>query len=198
MKPTIGRIVHFYSQTVADRNPREPGRGFNGMGLGPYPAMITQVFEDGQGNVTYCNLKVLPPFSPPFDEGSVAEKDTAHYQASRYWEWPPLVLPTPKVGEVTVIPLAAKPVGAHALAWRLEYGAHGVCDPAKRDFEQCDFNDAVTRFAEAVTKFDTDPNVSAAYVHLSRIGEKGAFVHWTKTSDESPTAEGVIVEQKGA
>jgi len=86
-KPTVGRVVHFYSEAVANRSPGNPSYGHNGMGAGPYPAIVTQVFTDGQGNVTYVNLKVLPPFAPPFDEGSVSEG--AEKCPGRYWTWPP-------------------------------------------------------------------------------------------------------------
>lgn len=79
--PTVGRIVHFHSDAVANRDQRQPGYGYNGMGAGPYPAIVTQVFD------AYVNLKVLPPFSPPFDEGSVSEG--ADKCPGRYWEWPP-------------------------------------------------------------------------------------------------------------
>lgn len=81
--PTVGRIVHFYSDAVANRDSRQPGYGFNGTGAGPYPAVITQAFP-GQ---PYINIKVLPPFAPPFDEGSVSEG--AEACPGRYWEWPP-------------------------------------------------------------------------------------------------------------
>lgn len=87
MIPTVGRIVHFYSDAVASRDQRQPGYGFNGMGAGPYPAIVTQVFKNDAGEVTYCNMKVLPPFAPPFDEGSVSEG--AEKCPGRYWEWPP-------------------------------------------------------------------------------------------------------------
>lgn len=86
LPPSIGRIVHFYSDAVANRDQRQPGNGFNGMGSGPYPAIVTQVSKDGE-RVTYVNLKVLPPFAPPFDEGSVSEG--AANCPGRYWEWPP-------------------------------------------------------------------------------------------------------------
>jgi len=86
-KPTVGRIVHFHSDAVANRDSRQPGYGYNGVGAGPYPALVTQVFTDGAGCVTYINLKVLPPFAPPFDEGSVSEG--AENCPGRYWEWPP-------------------------------------------------------------------------------------------------------------
>lgn len=83
--PSVGRIVHFYSQAVANRDSRQPGYGFNGVGVGPYPALVTQVFKDGD-RVTYINLKVFPPFAPPFDEGSVSEGEANC--PGRYWDWP--------------------------------------------------------------------------------------------------------------
>lgn len=86
-KPTVGRIVHFYSEAVANRPGTNPGYGYNGTGAGPYMAVVTQVFPDAEGNILYANLKVLPPFSPPFDEGSVSEG--AEKCAGRYWVWPP-------------------------------------------------------------------------------------------------------------
>ena len=55
MKPSVGRIVHFYSNTIADKNPAQPGYGLNGRGAGPYPAIVSQVFTGGD----YANLKVL-------------------------------------------------------------------------------------------------------------------------------------------
>jgi hypothetical protein len=95
MRASVGRIVHFYNESLAtgaSPNPGSAGPGYNGVGAGPYAAIVTQVFSDAEGNVTYCNLKVLPPFAPPFDEGSVSEKAstiTNGLATSRYWEWPP-------------------------------------------------------------------------------------------------------------
>jgi hypothetical protein len=89
-KPTVGRVVHFYSDAVKANPPGSPawnGRGFNGQETGPYVAIVTQVFPDADGNVKYANLKVFPPFAPPFDEGSVSEGVDA--SPGRYWEWPP-------------------------------------------------------------------------------------------------------------
>lgn len=186
MKPTIGRFVHFYSQTVADRNPNQPGYGYNGLGRGPYPALVTQLFTDGDGNITYCNLKVFPPFAPPFDEGSVAEKDSTYYQPGRFWEWPPRdeVKPAEK----------AQPFAA--ASYVLQFGGDG--NPAQRlRFPALQQNDAVVRFSENVTRLDQDATVGGAYVQLYATGADGEktqhVLGWTKTSNERPTADGEII-----
>lgn len=80
MKPTVGRIVHFYTD--------ETHKWRNGQGNGPYAAIITQVFEEASPGFQYVNLKVLP-YGDPWDEGSVSVKETFADQ-SRYWEWPPI------------------------------------------------------------------------------------------------------------
>jgi hypothetical protein len=81
MKPTVGRIVHFYSDTLLRTGPHN---GFNGQGAGPYAAIVTQAFDGG-----YINLKVTLPFAAAIDEGSVSEKGSPMATAGRYWEWPP-------------------------------------------------------------------------------------------------------------
>lgn len=75
--PSVGRIVHFYT---LDRS-----KHANGVDNGPYPAIVTQVGGNGQ-----CNLKVLPPFRPNYDEGSVPEYDPIQ-APERYWQWPPVI-----------------------------------------------------------------------------------------------------------
>lgn len=88
MKPTVGRVVHFYSDHLPDQG--FGAGGFNDQGKGPYAAVVTQVFNNDDGSVSYANLKVSPPFSAPFDEGSVPEKGSTYdTTGSRYWEWPP-------------------------------------------------------------------------------------------------------------
>ena len=93
MKASVGRMVHFHAPNWADQacKPGSVGPGYNGMGAGPYAAVVTQVFTDADGNVTFCNLKVLVPFATPVDVGSVPEKDTALHSTSgqSHWEWPP-------------------------------------------------------------------------------------------------------------
>jgi hypothetical protein len=90
MKATVGRIVHIHSSTIAARN---AGSGCNGQKAGPYPAIVTQVFTDGEGNVTYCNLKAFLPFADAEDFGSVPEKgstfDTSNDDNCHHWVWPP-------------------------------------------------------------------------------------------------------------
>jgi len=63
MKPSIGRIVHFYTD---DRHE---------------PAIITRVWSD-----TCVNLKVLPDCAAPFDQTSVCLNDAS---SSSWWSWPP-------------------------------------------------------------------------------------------------------------
>jgi len=79
MKPSVGRIVHFYSKS------RGANGGINGAGEGPYPAIVTQIFKGGD-EIKFINLKVFPPFAPPFDEGSVSQIEAT---PDRYWAWPP-------------------------------------------------------------------------------------------------------------
>jgi hypothetical protein len=69
-KPTIGRIVHYRAASAEQR--------FNGAEV--YPAIITQVFGGDA-----ANLLCMPPFAPPFHEGSVPMNETN----PRSWFWPP-------------------------------------------------------------------------------------------------------------
>ncbi|MDP3327176.1 hypothetical protein [Parvibaculum sp.] len=88
-KPSVGRVVHFYSEAVAMKD-NCAGRGFNGVGAGPYLAHVTQVFEDADGNTTYANLYVIPPVGDPFHKGLVPMKGSSFYEdGDFYWEWPP-------------------------------------------------------------------------------------------------------------
>lgn len=75
MKPTVGRIVHFYTSNKS--------RQSNGQGEGPYAALVTQTFSGSD----FVNLKVLPPMAAPYDVGSVAPGPDE--TADRYWLWPP-------------------------------------------------------------------------------------------------------------
>jgi len=85
MKPTIGRIVHFFDAALrADAN--------NHVGPGPYAAVVTQVFDGA-----CVNLKVIVPFGDDRHEGSVPEKKAGDYSA-RYWTWPPLTPPAAPIG----------------------------------------------------------------------------------------------------
>ena len=77
--PTVGRIVHYYSHTFGpDQN--------NGVGPGPYAAIVTQVIPGGR----YVNLRVLLPIGGSFNSTSVEEKpESAGPSDDRYWVWPP-------------------------------------------------------------------------------------------------------------
>jgi hypothetical protein len=81
--PQIGQIVHYYTHDKAE--------WFNGVGEGPYPAIITQVFNLGSMEEK-CNLKVLPPFGPVRDVGSVARQEiSAEFKYNNCFDWPPPV-----------------------------------------------------------------------------------------------------------
>lgn len=62
--------------------------------------------------------------------------------------------------------------------------------PVRLAFASHQQNDAFVRFSERVVELDRDPHFDGAYVRLEREGNSTAFAHWTKTSNESPTAEG--------
>jgi hypothetical protein len=70
-KPTLGRIVHFYTKTA-----------------GPFAAIVTQVAPDA----AHVALKIFPPHGPPYDGLQVRElSEDAEIQKSREycWVWPP-------------------------------------------------------------------------------------------------------------
>lgn len=85
MNPTVGRIVHFYDETLAQQrhHPRQGGVDLNGVGAGPYPALVLQVFDDGHS----LNL-LVHGWGGDWREGSVA---SGHTNSQRYWTWPPRV-----------------------------------------------------------------------------------------------------------
>ena len=82
--PTVGRIVHFYSKSIAENN--YGGDGFGGQGAGPYAAMITGTINNPDGDVIGVHLRVMPPLALEFNEARVETEDTS---PDRYWEWPP-------------------------------------------------------------------------------------------------------------
>lgn len=66
-----------------------------------------------------------------------------------------------------------------------------------RYFDTHKEGDAVVRMAEHIMELDTNDNVKAAWVHLQRMPDSlfpnGCLMAaWTKTSDESPTSDGVM------
>lgn len=78
--PSLGRVVLFTpSEGVPTHN-----------GAEEYPAIIGQVFADPGNPRPYCNLFVMPPFAPPYWEGSVQEAADGD-STSRTWRWPPRV-----------------------------------------------------------------------------------------------------------
>lgn len=77
MKPTVGRVVHYY----------QDGLNINGIVGGPYLAHVTQVWGDGTG---YINLLVQPPVMDSFHAGSIAEAGKPLAEGhNRRWSWPP-------------------------------------------------------------------------------------------------------------
>lgn len=77
MKPTVGRIVHFYTEV--------PGEQRNSAGRGPYAAVITQVLrDDGEDRV---NLHV---FSPTYNASDMKASGIGRdaLTEKRYWIWP--------------------------------------------------------------------------------------------------------------
>lgn len=77
--PTVGRIVHFYNESL------DTGAN-NGVGWGPYAATIVQVFDDHQGDGDpYVNLAVTRPFADP----AVVFEGSVKRTGARRYEWPP-------------------------------------------------------------------------------------------------------------
>lgn len=72
MKPTVGRIVHFYTKDV--------GFWGNGVGEGPYAAIVTRVWSDN-----CVNLTVFPDCGNPYTLSSVTNK----VDDWNWWAWPP-------------------------------------------------------------------------------------------------------------
>lgn len=90
-RPSIGRIVHFYNTALASHEN-------NGIGRGPYAAIITQVFGEPM-TITdnpHVDLKVLTS-SGDFYATSVrqqgGEDEADRPDDSRYYEEPPRVQP---------------------------------------------------------------------------------------------------------
>lgn len=76
-KPTVGRIVHFFTKNTAHH--------YNGMGEGPYAAMIVQPHGD-----RCASLQVFPPFAHDYQVGSVPLDDSpdASGDCVNRWRWP--------------------------------------------------------------------------------------------------------------
>lgn len=79
-KVTVGRIVHFYEPTIGTG-------GYNDVGIGPYAAIVTQVFRD----IEMASLVVLPPTMSAMTLGPVQHYDPASgdpQPTEPYWVWP--------------------------------------------------------------------------------------------------------------
>lgn len=88
IKPTVGRIVHFWNRAfVADLH--------GGVGAGPYAAIVSRVVTFGDDPEVFCDLTVFPPSQKPFEEGAVpfkevdeSEGDDSAPAACRRCYWP--------------------------------------------------------------------------------------------------------------
>lgn len=81
--PAVGRIVHYYT--------RDPEKQARGVGIGPYAAMITEVFAIEDGSVaSLVNLKVSPPNADGYRVGAV-HGDDGDADLHSWWIWPPRV-----------------------------------------------------------------------------------------------------------
>lgn len=75
MKPTVGRIVHYYVE--------DPHKQTSGMGQGPYAAIVTRVHSD-----VIVDLMVLQP-ADVRHAGNVIKLEEAAEDSASYWMWPP-------------------------------------------------------------------------------------------------------------
>lgn len=97
MKPTIGRIVHYYDELLKEFAPR---------GVGPYAAVVTFVRSD-----TVVDVEVFPArmFG---EEVTGLELMGGDRGQTRWWQWPPREQESPKsrptIAELEAI-LAADP-----------------------------------------------------------------------------------------
>lgn len=78
MRPTVGRIVHFYTTIIKKQ--------WNGVEQGPYAAIITQVNADGS-----VNLDIFPVchIMPRGLETGIEEGEKAGRVC--WWVWPPKI-----------------------------------------------------------------------------------------------------------
>lgn len=84
MKPTVGRIVHFYTDNQSQQS--------NGRKQGPYAAIIVGVCGAGDGPNQMVNLKVFADHGADLMLGSVRGNNTVERTSEpRYWEWPPMM-----------------------------------------------------------------------------------------------------------
>ena len=77
-RPTVGRIVHFYTSNKPPRSLRPVDRH------GPFAAIVTDVNEETRS----VTITVLPPAGEPFWVHGVRHKNDSA-RGSRFWEWPP-------------------------------------------------------------------------------------------------------------
>lgn len=74
MKPTIGRIVHFFDEDLKDYGPNHAG---------PYAAIVTFVH-----NETTIDLTVFPSHVFTSRSQTSVERDAGDRGARMWWQWP--------------------------------------------------------------------------------------------------------------
>lgn len=86
MKPTVGRIVHFYTGHKSEQS--------NNRGTGPYAAIIVGLCGNSDDPNQMLNLNVFADHAPDFTVGSVLGfntpgADATQIENAHYWQWPP-------------------------------------------------------------------------------------------------------------
>lgn len=84
--------------------------------------------------------------------------------------------------------------------YKLSWGG-GPNPNEERFFRPEHSTDAAVKFSERVSEMDRDPNLSAAWVHLSRLPDSiypqgMGLITWTKTSGERPTRAGFLTAEE--
>jgi hypothetical protein len=158
MKPSVGRIVHFYQKTsgVLEHD-------------GPLAAIVTWAYDDDDQPV---NLTVFTNGAARF-EGMVSAKE---FNDRRYWEWPPRdAAPAPAVIDPKALPVPAMPeaviLSGYVPAFEVE-----SFDPCRRNNTalmaeiEIDIMDATT----AVENIGAHPWLTDAVVLLVKARNKVA------------------------
>lgn len=73
MKPTVGRIVHYYELA------------YGAVPYGPFAAIVTAVPEDAD----FITLSVMKPGEESMIWAANVREKTSPESVTDYWEWPP-------------------------------------------------------------------------------------------------------------